>query len=228
MVDLTAQDVALRLALALAAGLVIGMERESHGRAAGLRTTVLVCVAAAIAMILSSAVFSATGQDGGGWRPDPARLAAGILTGMGFLGAGVIMREGRIVRGVTTAASLWFTTILGLTIGAGHYALAIAGLSIALLVLFVLPVVEHFIRNDWYGSIRIVLARDAMPDSQLKARIEAMGITIKDVELDYDLTRNRRTFVCRIKFKKGDVFSLSEKVVQDLAGCPGVLFVKWT
>src|SRR5258708_3810423 len=93
MGELTASDAALRLGLSLLIGLVLGFEREQHGRAAGIRTTMLVCVSAAIAMLLSQHLFIASSQGLSAWRPDPARLAAGVLAGMGFLGAGVIMRQ---------------------------------------------------------------------------------------------------------------------------------------
>src|SRR5688572_16880475 len=108
-------DVLLRLGLACVAGLVLGFERERQGRAAGLRTTLLACVASTLAMLLAHHFvieYAASGSNA--WRPDPGRLAAGILTGIGFLGAGVIMRHGALVRGVTTAAVLWYATILGL------------------------------------------------------------------------------------------------------------------
>ncbi len=86
---LSANDLFLRLGLALLAGSVIGFERESHGRAAGLRTTILVCVASAMAMILSESIFMASNANSVlSWRSDPARLAAGVLTGMGFFGSG--------------------------------------------------------------------------------------------------------------------------------------------
>lgn len=219
-------DVALRLGLAFMTGAIIGLERENHGRAAGLRTTVLVCVSATIAMVLSGCLFAESGN-GGTWRPDPARLAAGILTGMGFLGAGVIMREGLVVRGVTTAAALWFTTILGLAYGAGHVALGLSGLTLAMLALFVLPYGERYIHKDWYGCVSVSLEMGGMEDNELKQRIEQFGIVIKAVELNYDLASRRRTLLCRIRYRNGDVFQLSERVVRSLAECPGVVEVKW-
>ncbi len=225
---LTISDVALRLALATIAGSLIGLERENHGRAAGLRTTVLVCIAAAVAMILSDKMYTEASQAvGAGWRPDPARLAAGILTGMGFLGAGVIMKEGRVVRGVTTAAALWITTIIGLTIGAGLIWLGLAALGLSLVILFVLPYCERFILNDWYGTVEVTVRMDGMSDSEIKNRIEQLGVEIKAVELNYDLTRNQRTICCRIKYKKGDVFELSTRVVSNIIDCEGVVDVKW-
>src|SRR5438874_967575 len=120
---------ALRLSLAFAAGFIVGWERESHGRPAGLRTNILACVAAAVAMVLSEVLFiQSAAAATGSWRPDPARLGAGILTGIGFLGAGTILRHANVIRGVTTAASLWFVTVLGLAFGSGQIALGLIGL----------------------------------------------------------------------------------------------------
>src|SRR5437879_4208275 len=124
MSPLSFPEMVLRLLMAFLAGFVVGWERESHGRPAGLRTTILACVASALAMILSEVLFtqSAALMGSGSWRPDPARLGAGILTGIGFLGAGTILRHANIIVGVTTAATLWFVTVLGLAFGSGQYA----------------------------------------------------------------------------------------------------------
>src|SRR5882757_2438302 len=101
MDSLNISDVLLRIAGAFTGGFIIGWERETHGRAAGLRTTILACVAAALAMILSQVLFVQSGAmpGVGSWRPDPARLGAGILTGIGFLGGGAILRHGEFIRG---------------------------------------------------------------------------------------------------------------------------------
>lgn len=221
-------EMAMRMGCAFLAGALIGMEREHHGRAAGLRTTILVCVAAAMAMILSEALFIQAAADAvGGWRPDPARLAAGILTGMGFLGAGVVMKEGRVVRGVTTAAALWFTTVIGLTFGGGLYVLGFAGVAVAILTLFLLPAFEKHISNDWYGSVEVTLRMDGMTDVDVKTHIEQLGVTIMDVELNYNVERQQRTIRCRIKYKKSDALELSTRVVSNIISCDGVIAVKW-
>jgi len=219
--------IVLRLGLAAIAGGVVGLERESHGRAAGLRTTMLVCIAAALAMLLSQSLLTQTILPNTVWRPDPARLAAGILTGMGFLGAGAILREGNVVRGLTTAAALWFVTIIGLAFGNGLYSLGIIGLVLAVLILTVLSMAEPLIRRDWYGSVALVVALDGISDDDLRARIEAKGVSIKKVDLEYDLEQRRRRLRFTLKYKRGDVYGLSRKVVEDLTSCPGILNVKW-
>src|SRR5262245_24444538 len=101
---LSLDEMFLRVIVAFIAGALIGWERESHGRPAGLRTTILACVASAVAMIVSEVLFvesASTVTASGSWRPDPARLGAGILTGIGFLGAGTILKHDDAVRGVT-------------------------------------------------------------------------------------------------------------------------------
>src|SRR5439155_9531173 len=155
MSELTYLDMFLRVLAAFGAGLIVGWERESHGRPAGLRTTILACVASAVAMIISEILFveSAAAAGTANWRPDPARLGAGILTGIGFLGAGTILRHANFVRGVTTAASLWFVTVLGLTFGSGEFALGVIGVGLALVALFILPRFERYIDTDWYSTL---------------------------------------------------------------------------
>src|SRR5882724_4853546 len=110
MPPLTFSEILLRILCAFFAGFIVGFERSERGRPAGLRTTILTCVVSAMVMIISEKLFVESGAAvaGGNWRPDPARLGAGVLTGIGFLGAGTIMRQENIVRGVTTAACLWF------------------------------------------------------------------------------------------------------------------------
>lgn len=224
----TTGDLLIRLGLALAAGLVVGFERESHGRPAGLRTTVLVCVSSAIAMILSEHLFVSTATATAAWRPDPARLAAGILTGMGFLGAGSIIRQDNAVRGLTTAAALWFVTVLGLAFGSGYIFLGLCGLLVAMLTLFVLPHLENHVKNDWYGTVTVTIEMDRVADDEIRARIERSGVRVKQIDLEYDLVARRKILRCAIKFKKTDLFGISQKTVQELVQCPGVSQVTWS
>ncbi len=225
---LTYFDLGLRILAALVAGLIVGTERESHGRAAGLRTTILVCVAACIAMIISASLLNQATSDGAPNRPDPARLAAGVLSGMGFLGAGSIIRNGNRVQGVTTAATLWFVTMLGLAFGAGLFVLGGAGVLIALMILFVLPPLERRVKNDWYATLTIRARMDAPSDEAFRQQIEKLGVRVKMVNLDYDLQAKHKTLRCELKFKKDKVFGLSASIVQQLIQQEGVLHVSWT
>ena len=135
----TGDDVA-RLILAVLAGGLIGLEREYRDKAAGFRTLIFICVGAALFTILSSKLAL---------DKDPTRIAANIVSGVGFLGAGVILREGGRVVGLTTAAAIWLTAAVGMALGGGSYALAGVALGVALVVLWILPLVE-----DWVDDIR--------------------------------------------------------------------------
>ena len=112
LIMITGVETITRILVAMALGAVIGFERESEKRPAGLRTHVIVCVAATLFTILSFEAFPGS---------DPARIAAAIVTGIGFIGAGCILKSGGEVIGVTTAASLWITTAIGMAIGVGYY-----------------------------------------------------------------------------------------------------------
>jgi putative Mg2+ transporter-C (MgtC) family protein len=138
------------LAAGLAAG--IGIERELHGRPAGLRTHVLVAIGAALIVATSEAVAELLAGRSG-IQIDPGRIAAGVITGIGFLGAGTIIRVGDWVRGLTTAASIWFVAALGIVAGQGLYVLAVGGTGIGLVVLTVLDRVEHHIPSTIYHDL---------------------------------------------------------------------------
>lgn len=222
------KQVGLRIAFAMAAGLILGLERESHGRAAGLKTTILACVASCLAMILSENFYRETaGLDNTMFRPDRARLAAGILTGIGFLGAGAIIRQGTLVRGVTTAAVLWFITILGLAFGSGHIFLGMIGTGIASFALFALPHMESHIKKDHYSNVTVVLGLNGISDDEIRQKLEGIGVRVQRITYDYDLAGQARTLTAEVKMRRNDVFTLSRQVIQTLKDCPGVTRVKW-
>ena len=132
-----------RVAGALAIGAMIGFERTFHGRPAGFRTHSLVCIASAILMIVTvyqNQWMTLVQHDA--IRTDPTRMAQGIMTGIGFLGAGVIFKEGLTVRGLTTAASIWVTAAIGILVGIGFWFAAIVGAAATLIVLAVFRFVE--------------------------------------------------------------------------------------
>lgn len=130
----------LRLGCAMLVGLVIGTERERTNRPAGMRTHILVSLGACVAAFAGELLFHQYRAMGA--SPDPARLAAQVITGVGFLGAGTIMREGMSVKGLTTAASVWATACLGLAAGFGYYVLALSGMLLIFITLTVLEVLE--------------------------------------------------------------------------------------
>jgi putative Mg2+ transporter-C (MgtC) family protein len=134
---LTAEDV-VKILLAILAGGAIGLEREFRDKAAGFRTLIFISAGAALFTIFSLRI-------GEGY--DPGRIAAGLVSGVGFLGAGVILRESGRVMGLTTAATIWFIAALGMGFGAGEYALSLLMTGIGLIVLWMFPALEHRIDN---------------------------------------------------------------------------------
>src|SRR5947199_468592 len=139
-----------RVAGALAIGAMIGFERTFHGRPAGFRTHALVCIASAVLMIVT--VYQnqwMTEVAHEAIRTDPTRMAQGIMTGIGFLGAGVIFKEGLTVRGLTTAASIWVTAAIGILVGIGFYLPAIAGSVATILILSVFRAVEQRLPSEY-------------------------------------------------------------------------------
>ena len=143
-------EIAVRLALSFLAGALIGLNRSERRRPAGLRTTTLVCLAAAIAMIETNLLMPTAGKPAASFVVmDLMRLPLGILSGMGFIGAGAIIRRGNVVDGVTTAATLWFVTVMGLCFGGGQLALGAAAFGLAAFVLWCLKWTER-----WFGIAR--------------------------------------------------------------------------
>jgi len=130
-----------RLLLAALLGGLIGFERETGGKPAGMRTHALVCLGSALFMIIS---VSSPEFASGTRTVDPGRIAAGVVTGVGFLGAGTILRAGGSVRGLTTAASVWTVAAIGLAVGVGYYMTAAVATALSLVILH-LP--ERFIRR---------------------------------------------------------------------------------
>jgi putative Mg2+ transporter-C (MgtC) family protein len=154
--DPTWEDIALRLALTLVAGALIGFNREAHGHAAGLRTTMLVCLAASVAMILANMMLGISGKtDSSFVRTDVMRLPLGILTGVGFIGGGAILRRDNLIAGVTTAATLWLVTVIGLCFGAGDVWLGIAATGISFMVLWALKWVDDLTPRDQHATLSI-------------------------------------------------------------------------
>ena len=167
----------LKLLLAVIFGGIVGWQREARDRPAGLRTHVLVCVGAAV-YTLASLSFRGPGID-------PGRVAAQVATGMGFLGAGTIIRHGNFVRGLTTAASLWTVAAIGLCIAIGGQLLWVAALA-TILVLMTLTLLRRLEQRLHHRShlARITLAfrAGASPMPHVQERLTALGITIETIE----------------------------------------------
>ncbi|HEV2320089.1 MAG TPA: MgtC/SapB family protein, partial [Verrucomicrobiae bacterium] len=172
-------DIAIRLLLTVVAAALIGLNREERGQAAGLRTTLLVCLAASVSMIQANLLLGVTGKSANSFVVmDLMRLPLGILSGMGFIGAGVILRKGSIVHGVTTAATLWFTTVMGLCFGGGQIGLGLGALLIGLLVLIGLKQLEKCLKQNRQATLTLVAGQKTPLGSDITNAIAAAGYKI--------------------------------------------------
>jgi putative Mg2+ transporter-C (MgtC) family protein len=158
-------EILLRLILAAMVGRILGYNRTERGHPAGLRTMLLVAVAAALAMIEANLLLASTQGD---WnqvfRLEVMRLPLGILSGIGFIGAGTILRRGNLIRGLTTAATIWFVTVIGLCLGGGQLGLGLAGAAVGFVTLSMLGSQEGFMHPDLRGSLRVLIATGGPAD----------------------------------------------------------------
>jgi len=167
----------IRLALAVVFGGAVGWQREAHDRPAGLRTHVLVCVGSAVYTLASM---------GFGSGADPARVAAQIATGMGFLGAGTIIRHGNVVRGLTTAASMWAVAAIGICVGLGGQVLWVAGMAtvVVLLTLTVLRGLEtRILTRERLARVTVRLTGPPGRMAEFQDLLAAQGVKVELVEV---------------------------------------------
>ncbi|MFH0982205.1 MAG: MgtC/SapB family protein [Planctomycetota bacterium] len=176
----------LRMMISLVIGGLIGLEREYRGRPAGLRTHILVCLGCCVVMLVSThfpRLYGTLGPESV-VRLDPARLAYGVVAGIGFLGAGVIMRQGGSVHGLTTAASLWCVAALGLGVGVGMYAVASVGTALALACLWGLRRTEAVAGGHRFKTLRVTRTDHEGTDA-LETMLQSLGATVLRTRIDH-------------------------------------------
>jgi putative Mg2+ transporter-C (MgtC) family protein len=224
MPELSLAELALRIGLAAGLGAAIGLERELREREAGLRTHLLVSLGAALFTLVSAYGWT-------DWRfstPegivfDPTRIAAQIVTGVGFLGAGAIIRQGLTVRGLTTAATLWAVAAIGMAAGAGYYSAAILTTAVVLVSLWPLRVLafKMFTRlRPEERPLEIELASGASAQPLLAA-VEELGAEVESFQLEQ--SRDGRLVVLRAAFPEGAAQALTR-----LADLEDVRAVRWS
>jgi putative Mg2+ transporter-C (MgtC) family protein len=191
MEGLTEIDMAIRLGMSFLAGAIIGIERASRRQVAGLRTHILISTGATLLMLLSI------------WLPqefnlgktgDPARIAAQVVSGIGFLGAGAIIRLGNNIRGLTTAASLWLMAAVGLAIGAGMYLAAGITELIALSTLIMLGIIEKRLFPSERNKILDLTYKEVSPDvKETRQILEGFGIRVQSMDLEQSSGKSKVT-----------------------------------
>ena len=213
--------IALHLLIALAAGSIIGLERSYHGRPAGFRTHALVCLSSCMLMVMTvyqDTWFAALSLQEA--NIDPTRMAQGIMTGIGFLGAGVIMREGLTVRGLTTAASIWTTAGIGVLIGVGFYFPEGIATALTLIVLSVFRWIERTMPIEFYANLTVAFARGGhLPEEELRALIAKHVFAIAN--MNYCPSEDGKTFEYQMVIHSPDR-NRTRGLAEALNGLPAV------
>jgi putative Mg2+ transporter-C (MgtC) family protein len=223
-----AGDVAWRLILTVFAGGIIGLNRGEHGRPAGLRTVLLVTLAASLSMILANALLSTSGKGQTSFvNIDVMRLPLGILTGVGFIGAGAILRRDNLVLGVTTAATLWFVTVMGLCFGSGHEWLGVVAFALGAGCLWVLDYVERELPLDHRATLCLEVNDSGITEEELRQIFVLDAIRLLTFSMIQDNARSHREFICDISWRAKRIDNRKPQFVDELASRPGIEKMSW-
>jgi len=210
-------EIVIRLLLSAFLGMIIGFERERQNQPAGLRTHTILAIGSCLAMTMSINLAMQFKPVVSG---DPARLAAQVISGIGFLGAGAILRYGTTVKGLTTATSLWTMAIVGLAVGAGHYFAAIAATSALLLVLTLLNLLEKKVIRS-YTTLPVTVTAHNQPAlaNNLQSMMKFLNKKVLSTSLEQDLENQLTTVTLVIKAMEDEGL---EDLHQALSTLPGI------
>jgi putative Mg2+ transporter-C (MgtC) family protein len=180
-------DIFVRMLLAAAAGAIVGIEREYHGRPAGMRTHILVSLGSAMISLISLEMGQLVSMgENIRIQVDPGRIVQGVVTGIGFLGAGAIIKIGLTARGLTTAASLWCIAIVGMGFGFGIYSIPILGTFLMLFTLMVLGRIEKQVEKDFYKTVAARVRGPVEQIDKLRSVFKSKRWTISDMKVEYE------------------------------------------
>lgn len=218
-------EIALRLLFAMIIGLIVGIEREYTHRPAGMRTHILVALGSCVVMLTGQMIFAQYLPYGA--TPDPARLAAQVIAGVGFLGAGTILRDGASVKGLTTAASLWSVACLGLAVGGGYYVIALVGTVLVILTLTLFELLQKLLLR-FKGGCRsyVVDTRDVVATMQaINALSQSASCQIKELQAE-NLENGTYRLTFQGDFGHGRAKIRIQEFWDGLASHPSVLSVR--
>ncbi len=217
---MTITDILFRLAAAFIAGGAVGLERQIHGRPAGLRTHILVCTGACIAVasgMMAADLFPDLQMDAG-------RIAAGVITGVGFLGAGTIVHYREGVGGLTTAACIWFVAMTGMLAGFGFYLFTGLATAMAIIVLLLLEVFEDRLPSASYWRLRIRFSGSSFSKVEEECRkiMQGYGIVVKSSTISIAGDSSELIFSLKTRYRKKH-----NGLIEKINGMDGVTSIKW-
>jgi putative Mg2+ transporter-C (MgtC) family protein len=219
-------DLGVRIACTLIAGALIGYNRGEHGKAAGLRTTILVCLAASVAMLQVNYLLTLSGRSTDSFvMNDLMRLPLGILTGVGFIGGGAILRRREMIVGVTTAATLWYVTVVGLCFGGGQLLLGAVATAIGVTVLWGLKWLEDALIVERYARLLVTIEGVHFSERDILLRLRENGIEVIDVSVTTGDSLREYSLNVRERRRPRDV--AIPQVVEELSRQPDVRSVQW-
>jgi putative Mg2+ transporter-C (MgtC) family protein len=221
---LTWHDIGLRLLLTVVSSGIVGLDRDERGRNAGLRTNILVGLAACFAMIQANVLINSSGKPADSFVVmDIMRLPLGILSGIGFIGAGAIVKRGELVVGLTTAATLWFVTVMGLCYGGGQVGLGLAALGLGFGTLWGLKKLEMGIRSEHRARLMISVAVDGPRQEEIESLLKRAGISLTDPSLSYENTPSEnKIFGWKLHWSGKREEMNPPLAIQDLASRPDI------
>jgi putative Mg2+ transporter-C (MgtC) family protein len=220
--------IALRLILTLIAGGLLGAERSKTGHAAGLRTTLLVTLAASIAMIQMNLLIATNGKPSDSYAVmDLMRLPLGILTGVGFIGAGAIVRKNELTLGLTTAATMWFATVVGLCLGGGQLILGSISTVIGFGVLWGLRFLERRVERYQLAELKITLHGDGLQTDELRKRLVAAGFHLKSLSFTDNIQEHRRKIDCEVRWPSLHEGLEVPPILAELESLQGIIELGW-
>jgi putative Mg2+ transporter-C (MgtC) family protein len=222
------QAIALRLLLTVIAGAILGAERSRRSHPAGLRTTLLVTLAASIAMIQMNLLMQSNGKPPNSYAVmDLMRLPLGILTGVGFIGAGAIVRKNEMVLGITTAATMWFATVVGLCLGGGQLILGSVSAVMGFIVLRGLRWFENRIESYEIAELGILIADEQLSAKELRARLTAEKFYIKSLSMTHFVKEHRKKITCEVRWPSAEGTMDIPRILSDFERLPGLIELDW-
>jgi putative Mg2+ transporter-C (MgtC) family protein len=227
---LTWQSITMRLALTVLCAGILGLDRDERGRPAGLRTNLLVGLAACLAMIQANWLINSTGKPEDSFVVmDIMRLPLGILSGIGFIGGGAIVKRGEMAVGVTTAATIWFVTVMGLCFGGGQLGLGLGGFAAGFLVLSGLKRIETRIPRLHSGMLRVNVSRDGPTQGEIAGLLTRGGVSVSEPRLSVESSPSTdKTYAWKLEWKGEHEDTNLPSSVQELSSHPAIRKLEFT